>query len=139
MAETPMHHIVSEQFFENSEPSQREWRELRDAGVPLDALCRPRMVLAGKIVIDDPTGFSFARPGEPDAQRAFLISVEDEDGLCADIAAWQPARKWVGLFLGRAWALGQADIHAPRLGEQGASRSGARLWIGCAPDAMASS
>jgi hypothetical protein len=115
-----MHHEIRDEFFANREPSVREWQELRRAGVELLALCRPTMVLAGQVVRDRPVGFSFARAGDTDAERAFLIAVEDEDGRILDIAAWQPMRSWVGLWLGRAWAFGQAGVHDPRLGEQGA-------------------
>ena len=115
-----MHHEIRDEFFANREPSVREWQELRGAGVALLALCRPTMVLAGQVVRDRPVGFSFARAGDTDAERAFLIAVEDEDGRFLDIAAWQPMRSWVGLWLGRAWALGQARVHDPRLGEEGA-------------------
>ena len=44
----------------NREPSLGEWRELRAAGVPLDALCRPEMVLAGDLIVDGPHSFGFA-------------------------------------------------------------------------------
>ena len=118
--EVPMHQEIREQFFANREPSVREWQELRGAGVALVALCRPYMVLAGMVVVDGPAGFSFAAKATLMRQRAFLIAVKDEDGRFLDIAAWQPAKSWVGLWLGRAWALGQARVHAPRLGEEGA-------------------
>jgi hypothetical protein len=56
-----MHDEVRAEFFANSEPSVREWQGLRGAGVALHALCRPTMVLAGNVVVDRPTGFSFAQ------------------------------------------------------------------------------
>jgi hypothetical protein len=115
-----MHHEVRDEFFANREPSVREWHELRRAGVGLDALCRPTMVLAGNVVIDRPTGFSFAQDAETDGHRAFLIAIHDEDGRWLDIAGWQPARSWTGLWLGMAWALGQDRVHHPRVGEGGA-------------------
>ena len=48
MGDVLTQHDVREQFFANREPSLGEWRELRAAGVPLDALCRPQMVLAAR-------------------------------------------------------------------------------------------
>ncbi|MCC2654627.1 MAG: hypothetical protein K0Q60_4793 [Microvirga sp.] len=111
---------VSAEFYANREPRLQEWRQLRDAGVPLEALCRPSMVLAGKVVRDRPTGFSFARAGDLDAERAFLIAIEDEDGAMLDITAWQPGKSWLGLWLGTGWALGQGRMCDPRLGEEGA-------------------
>jgi hypothetical protein len=111
---------VRDEFFANREPSLREWRQLREAGVPLDALCRPIMILAGSVVLDRPAGFSFAEPGDADAERVFLIAVHDEDGGFLDIAAWQPARSWVGLWLGRAWALGQERVLDPRAADHAA-------------------
>jgi hypothetical protein len=115
-----MHDEVRDEFFANSEPSVREWQGLRGAGVALHALCRPIMVLAGNVVVDRPTGFSFAQEGDADGHRAFLIAINDEDGRWIDIAGWQPAKSWTGLWLGTAWALGQASVHRPRMGEAGA-------------------
>jgi hypothetical protein len=115
-----MHDEVRGEFFANSEPTVREWLGLRGAGVALHALCRPTMVLAGNIIIHRPTGFSFAPDGDADGHRAFLIAINDEVGRWIDIAAWQPAKGWTGLWLGAAWALGQASVHRARMGEAGA-------------------
>src|SRR5215203_2485310 len=115
-----MHHRVRDEFFANSEPSVCEWQRLRGAGVALHALCRPTMILVGNVVVDRPTGFSFAQDGDADGQRAFLIAINDEDGRFLDIAGWQPARSWTGLWLGTAWALGQASVLQPRMREMGA-------------------
>jgi hypothetical protein len=120
------HHEIRDEFFANREPSVREWQELRAAGVALLALCRPTMVLAGQVVRDRPVGFSFARAGDNDAERAFLIAVEDEDGRLIDIAAWQPMRSWVGLWLGTPgpWVRPGSTIRVSA--KKGLSRSGAR-------------
>jgi hypothetical protein len=115
-----MHDEVRAEFFANSEPSLREWQGLRGAGVALHALCRPTMVLAGDVVVDRPSGFSFAQDGDADGHRAFLIAINDEDGRFLDIAGWQPAKSWTGLWLGTAWALGQASVLQPRMREMGA-------------------
>ena len=68
MGDVLTHHDVCEQFFANREPSLGEWRELRAAGVPLDALCRPQMVLAGDIIVDGPHSFGFAAKAGAAAQ-----------------------------------------------------------------------
>ena len=120
MGDVLTHHDVREQFFANREPSLGEWRELRAAGVPLDALCRPQMVLAGDIIVDGPHSFGFAAKAGAAPERAFLIAVTHEGDRFIDIAAWQPARKWLGLWLGSGWALGQGGIDDPRLGAEGA-------------------
>jgi len=75
MGDGPSQHAVCEQFFANREPSLGEWRELRAAGVPLDALCRPQMVLAGDIIVDGPHSFGFAAKAGAAPERAFLIAV----------------------------------------------------------------
>ena len=117
MGDVLTHHDICEQFFANREPSLGEWRELRAAGVPLDALCRPEMVLAGDLIVDGPHRFGFTAEADAAAQgRAFLIAVTHEGDRFIDIAAWQPARKWLGLWLGSGWALGQGGIDDPRLG-----------------------
>jgi hypothetical protein len=120
MGDVLTHHDICEQFFANREPSLGEWRELRAAGVPLDALCRPQMVLAGDIIVDGPHTFGFAAKAGAAPERAFLIAVTHEGDRFIDIAAWQPARKWLGLWLGSGWALGQGGIDDPRLGAEGA-------------------
>jgi len=120
MGDGPSQHAVCEQFFANREPSLPEWRELRAAGVPLDALCRPQMVLAGDIVVDGPRSFGFVARADVGSERAILIAVTEEGDRFIDIAAWQPARNWLGLWLGSGWALGQGGIYDPRLGNEGA-------------------
>ena len=120
MGDGPSQHAVCEQFFANREPSLPEWRELRAAGVPLDALCRPQMVLAGDLIVDGPHRFGFTAKVGAAPERAFLIAITDEGDRFIDIAAWQPARNWLGLWLGSGWALGQGGIDDPRLGAEGA-------------------
>jgi hypothetical protein len=111
---------VCKEFFASG-TALPEWRSLRLAGVPLGALCNPQMILADDIVVEGPEHFAFARHSESSAgRRAVLMPVTDHAGQLIDIAAWCQDDHWLGVWLGRGWALGQDAVWRPRCHDEGA-------------------
>lgn len=96
----------------------REIDELERLGVNPDALIGPPPVLAGFVhwVRSDRFEFDHHSPTGPTV-RAFLFLVDDMGGEPVDVVAWSPQVERLGTWLGRAWALGEGRVFAPRLTE----------------------
>ena len=79
-------------------------------GVPKEALFSPHPILAAEVVFLANGYFEFSTDcfdGTP--EYAFIMLVE-ADGGAIDIAAWQPKTGRIGLWLKRAFALGEEQI-----------------------------
>ena len=78
----------------------------------------PQPLRADHVMYGSHGSFAFARDTHYDgAKQAFTIIATTAYGAI-DIAAWQPATNQVGLWLNRAFALGEEQIWAPRLGDE---------------------
>ena len=108
-------------FWANSNLLPREVTELARLGVPMDGLIGPPPIRAGYVLFDE-LGFEFDhhdRHGR-EGVRAFLFAITDPQGVCRDIVAWSPQLNRTATWLGRAWALGEERVYAPRLTDHGA-------------------
>jgi hypothetical protein len=87
-------------------------------GVPADALAGPVPVRVGYVVFDE-FGFEFEHHNENQEAgvRAYLFLITDHLDVARDVAAWCPKLSKLETWLGRAWALGEEQVFAPRLTE----------------------
>lgn len=86
-------------------------------GVPADVLAGPVPVRVGHVHFDA-TGFEFDHHTNKEAgARAYLFLITDHQGIARDVVAWAPEMKRLATWLGRAWALGEEHVFAPRLTE----------------------
>ncbi|PVE23645.1 hypothetical protein DC522_14435 [Microvirga sp. KLBC 81] len=96
--------------------------KLERLGVPPDALAGPTLVRVSHVHFNgDIFDFADDHPiveGEP----VFVFLVTDLWGEPIDLIAWNPATGRTATWLRRAFALGEAKIHAPRLSEHGELR-----------------
>ncbi|WP_201836212.1 hypothetical protein [Microvirga zambiensis] len=112
---------ISRTFDCNHNLLPREVEEMERLGIPADALAGPSPVRADYVVFDN-LGFEFECHTEvgKDGTRAFLFPVTDGHGVARDVVAWSPQLGKLATWLGRAWALGEDTINAPRLSDHGA-------------------
>jgi hypothetical protein len=92
----------------------------RDKGGDPEALYRPHALRVDRVVFQRDGSFEYLRDlDESDgvADSVFTIVVTATYGAI-DIAAWQPESNRIGLWLNRAFALGEEQILAPRLGDE---------------------
>lgn len=53
--------------------------------------------------------------GSEEGESAFIMPIHNFEGRLVDLAAWNPATKRLGTWLGFGWALGQNSVLRPRL------------------------
>jgi hypothetical protein len=70
-------------------------------------------VMAGAVLFSGPH-FEFDPTG---THSALIFVCLDEDRVVADLAAWKPSTKQLGLWLGRVTMLGEENVLAPHVGE----------------------
>jgi hypothetical protein len=109
--------------FNASRPlSRREVEELESMGIPPDALADPILVVSSNVNFDGDR-FEFEhhhRRYDEEGVHAFLFLVINSWDEAIDIVAWAPQFGKLATWLGRAFALGEETIHAPRLTDHGA-------------------
>lgn len=98
---------------------RRTREELARAGIPPAALEVPSPVLTAHVIFCGAASFEFDQhhaSGEP-GTPVLLFLMTDPCGTAVDIAAFDYRTGQLAIWLGRAWALGQERVYAPRLSE----------------------
>jgi hypothetical protein len=94
---------------------QSEIDHFKAQGVSAIALGAPWSVTADRVVFSGGAAFDFARDvGEDNAVCSLIIGVLGIDGL-VDLVAWEPKSGRMASWLGRAFALGEAQLGPPHL------------------------
>lgn len=109
-------------FYAHSNLCRRTRDELVHAGISPDALVTPSPVLMAHVVFCGAHSFEFEQhhAASETSTAVLLVLVHDPSGTALDIVAFDPCTGRLATWLGRAWALGQGQIYAPRLSEHGA-------------------
>lgn len=117
MSITSTHIIGTFLALPNLAPSHVEALERLE--IPSDALAGPTPMRVTHVHFEG-AHFEFEHHHTRDgAEPAYVFLILDQHGDALDIVAWSPATGKVATWLGRAWALGQERINAPRLTDHG--------------------
>jgi hypothetical protein len=97
---------------------QAEIDRFASAGVSASALFTPSALRVQQVVFRTDEIFDFV-PDAPDEESVALITILVLGvGGTIDIVSWDPRTDRLGLWLGRAFALGETELWAPRLGRE---------------------
>lgn len=85
-------------------------QRLLNLGIPALAIGVPRVLVKARVAFEGRYSFDFDEGGD-----IALIIPAIEDGVVADLCAWQPKSGRLASWLGHAKALGWGELYAPNL------------------------